>query len=271
MESSMENAAKNAHLDLNMSQRLNRALTTGKEDLYQVLDDPSMEVVRTALRNPVLDDNHLLDLLRRPDLSEELLKAVCRLDTFADSHRLKVAAAHNPALPGNILSALLPHLYMFELVAICSLPGATPDQKLAAERSIIQRLPTTPLGNKMTLARRGTAALAEALIREGDSRLLEVCLSNPRLKESAIYAFINGPNASPEAISMVARHPRWKNRLNLRLAMLKNPKTPGVWFTLLLPHLNLHDLKGLKVSARLTQSQKKLVIEALKRRGHTIS
>ncbi len=267
----MENSAKNATLDLNLSLRLHRALTAGKEELFQVLDDPSLEVVRAALRNPALDDNHLLALLRRRDLSEDLLRAVCRLEMAAESHPLKIAIAHNPGTPGSLLAAILPHLYLFELVTICYLPGATPDQKVAAERVIIQRLPTTPLGNKLVLARRGTSAVTEVLLREGDPRLMEACLGNPHLKESAIYALITGPNASPETISLVARHPRWKNRLNLQLAILKNPKTPAVWFTLFLSHLSLHDVKGLKMSQRLTASQKKQVEEELKRRGHTIS
>jgi hypothetical protein len=100
---------------------------------------------------------------------------------------------------------------------------------------------------------------------------VEACLDNPRLKVSAIHALISGPNATPETISMVARHPRWKSRLNLQLAMLRNPKTPRVWFTLFLPHLNLHDLKDLNASQRLAVSQKKLVTEELRRRGYTIS
>ena len=267
----MENPAKSAILDLNLSQRLHRALTAGKEDLFQVMEDPSMDVVQAALKNPGLDNNHLLAVLRRRDLSEEFLKAVSRLGMVAESHPLKVAMAHNPATPGSLLAAILPYLYLFELVTICYFPGATPDQKVAAERAIIQRLPTTPLGNKLVLARRGTPAVTDALLREGDPRLMEACLSNPHLKESAIYAFINGPTASPETISMVARHPRWKNRINLRLAILKNPKTPGVWFTLFLAHLSLNDVKGLRVSQRLTPSQKKLVEEELQRRGRTIS
>jgi hypothetical protein len=267
----MESIAKSAVLDQDLSHQLIRALTAGKEDLYQVLGDPSLEVVRAALRNPVLDDNHLLALLRRNDLSEEFLRSVCSLQVFADSHQLKVAAARHPGLPGNILSTLLPQLYLFELVSLCSLPGATPDQKVSAERVIIRRLPTTPLGHKMTLARRGTTTVADALIRDGEPRLVEACLDNPRLKVSAIHALISGPNATPETISMVARHPRWKSRLNLQLAMLRNPKTPRVWFTLFLPHLNLHDLKDLNASQRLAVSQKKLVTEELRRRGYTIS
>jgi hypothetical protein len=271
MERAMENDAKSAALDLNLSQRLYRALTAGREELFQVLEDPSMEVVRTALKNPVLDDNHLLALLGRRDLSEDILGVICRLEAVVASHSLKVAVAQNPATPGSQLAALLPHLYLFELVTLCSLPGMTPDLKVAAERAIIQRLPTTPLGNKLTLARRGTSAVMDSLMREGDPRFLEACLDNPRLKESAVFSFLSGPNAAPDTISMVARHPRWKNRVSLQCAMLKNPKTPGIWFTIFLPHLSLNDVRTLKASTRLTPAQKRLVIEELKRRGHTIS
>jgi hypothetical protein len=263
----MANTAKSATLDLNLSRRLYSALTAGREELFQVLDDPAMEVQAAALRNPALDTNHLLVLLERRDLSEDLLKAVYRLAQVGENHELKVSLVRHPNTPGTVLTALLPHLYLFELVKICYLPGVTPDQKIAVERAIVQRLPLTPLGNKLTLARRGTATIAEALIREGDPRLMPVCLDSPHLKESAIFGFLNGANASAETISMVARHPRWKNRPNLKLAILKNPKTPGVWFTLYLPQLNQADLRGLRLSSRLTPSQKKLVEDELKRRG----
>lgn len=263
----MYDTAKASTLDLDLSRRLHRALTAGKAELFQVLDDPSMEVLSASLRNPALDDNHLLALLKRRDLSEDLLKAVYRLEKFAASHELKIAMVRNPHIPGPLLAALIPHLYLFELVSLCYLPGVTPDQKLAAERAIIQRLPTTPLGNKLTLARRGTAAVAEALFREGDPRLLEACLDSPYLKEAALFRFLGGANASAETISMVARHPRWKGRANLRLAILKNPRTPAVWFTLLLPQLSLIDVKGLLLSPRLPPQQKKLVEDELKRRG----
>jgi hypothetical protein len=266
----MENPVKSATLDLNLSRRLYCALTVGTESMYQVLDDPSMEVLFALLKNPALNNNHLLALLKRRDLSEDLLKAVGRLEKVAASHELSVALARNPRVPGALMVSLLPRLYLFELVEICYLPGVTPDQKIAAERAIIQRLPTTPLGTKITLVRRGTAAIAEALIRDSDSRLMEACLSSPHLKESAVFKFLGSANATAETISMVARHPRWKGRVNLQLAILKNQKTPAVWFTLFLPHLSLTDVKGLLLSQRLSRAQKNLVVEELKRRGQFI-
>jgi hypothetical protein len=263
----MDDAGQSATIDLDLSRRLHRALTAAKEELYQVIEDPSMEVLSAALKNPALDTNHLLALLKRRDLAEELLRAVCRLDAVGESHELKIALVRNPRTPGAITTTLLPHLYLFELVTICTLPGVPPDQKVAAERAILQRLPTTPLGNKLTLARRGTAAVTEALIREGDIRLMEACLDSPQLKEAAVFRFLTGASASAESISMVARHPRWKDRPNVRLAILRNPRTPAVWFPLLLPRLNLNEVKGLFLSPRLTAPQKKLVDDELKRRG----
>ncbi|HEX8960411.1 MAG TPA: hypothetical protein VF775_02465 [Geobacteraceae bacterium] len=263
----MNNTAPSTTLGLQLARRLHRALTAGKEELFRLVDDPSMEVVSALLRNPALDANHLLALLKRRDLTEDLVKEVARLGQAGESHEVKVALVRNPATPGGIMTTLLPHLYLFELVNISLLPGVTPDQKVAAERAILQRLPTTPLGNKLTLARRGTAAIVEALVMEGDPRLMEACLDSPRLKESAVFRLLTGAKASAETVSMVARHPRWKGRTNLQLAILRNARTPAVWFTLLLPQLNLADVKGLLGSPRLTTPQKKLVEEELRRRG----
>ena len=82
-----------------------------------------------------------------------------RLEQVGDSHGLKLAMVRHPNTSGPLLAAILPHLYLFELLNVCYLPGVTPDQKLAAERAIIQRIPVTPLGNKLTLARRATTAV----------------------------------------------------------------------------------------------------------------
>ena len=223
--------------------------------------------MQTALKNPNLNEDHLLALLKRRDLGEELLKVIYQLESTRGSHRLKIALVKNPDAPGQVVLALLPHLHLFELVDLCLIPGVTPDQKFAAERAILQRLPTTELGNKMTLARRATATVVGEILKEGDARLVEVCLNSPRLREVAILQFINGPHSSAETISIVARHPKWKLRPNLRLAILKNRRTPPIWFTLFLPQLRSPDVRNLLVSRRLNPNQKKLVQDELKKRS----
>ena len=263
----MESTAKSSTLDPELSRRLHRALTCGKEELFEAFLDPAMEVLRAALRNPARDDNHLLALLGRRDLTEELLKTVSALDAVAASHQLTVALVHNPGTPAGITLSLLPRLYLFELVTLSELPGTTADQRLAAERAIIQRLPTTPLGNKITLARRATAAVLDALMKEGDVRVVEPCLANPRLKEASVFQLVSSSRALSEAIAAVARHQRWANRPNLKAAMLKNPSTPSTLFITLLAGTPAMELRNLAASGRLSGDRKRIVGEELRRRG----
>lgn len=255
-------------IDLDLARRLHSALTAGSEALFQIVQDSSPDVLRAALKNAQLGEDHLLAMLKRRDLSEDLLKAVFQLERTRSSHRLKLALAKNPGTPGPVVLAILPHLYLFELLDLCLLSGATPDQRYAAERQILQRLANTPLGNKLILARRGSPTLVGELLQEGDLRLMEACLASPRLKESSVLQFLGGPKSDAETISLIARHPRWQSRPNLRLAILKNRKTPSVWFTLFLPRLTTGDLHGLIASRRLLPTQKRLVEDELKKRGH---
>jgi hypothetical protein len=253
-------------IDTATAKLFHKALTESGEGLLQIVQQAPPEILQAALRNPALAENHLSALLKRRDLGEDLIRSICKLSLTETNHNLKVAIAVHPKTPAPQLLAILPHLYLFELLKLCLLPEITPDQKVAAERTIIQRLPLTPLGNRLTLARRATPALLDALLKEGDPRLVEICLSNPRLKEGSLFQFVRSGAATAETISMVARNPRWQNRPGVREAILSNPKTPLIWFTLWLPAMRLPDIKRLVSSNRLTSAQKKLVEERLK--GH---
>jgi hypothetical protein len=245
---------------------LHTALTGSSEALLSLLQkNPSVEIIRAALKNPALGEVHLLAVLKHKDLSEEIIRVICGAEITGSSHQIKCAIAGHPGTSAHQLALILPQLFLFELLAICYLPHVSPDQKLAAERAIIQRLPVTPLGNRMALARRATSAILEALMKEGDCRLLEICLSNPRLKEGAVFQFLRGANATAETISLVARNQRWRTRPNIREAILTNPKTPLIWFSLWLPGMKTSELKRLISSNRLAGPQKKAVEERLKK------
>lgn len=245
---------------------LQQALAASQEDLFQLILTPDIGLISALLRNPHLTEDHILALLKRRDLPESLLKIIHQRHANQLSHRLILALVKNPNTPGAIMRNLLHHLRLFELVDLCFMPGVTPDQKMATERTILQRLPTTPLGNKMTLARRATAAVVGELLKEGESRLVEICLNSPRITEAAVFQFLNGPKANATTLSMVARNTRWRSRPNLQLAMLKNRQTPTVWFTLWLPRMPVQTVNQLLDSRRLSPAQKKAIQDEISRR-----
>lgn len=237
------------------------AVTADKDRLFSIIQDQREEVLLSALRNPELDHQHLLALLKRRKL-ESIIIAIYTHKRHLETGSVKFALTAHPDTPPHIAQTLLPLLYVFDLLKLCLIPGISADIRLAAERRIIQQIPAQPLGNKLTLARRGTAAILEALLREGLQNVLEICLDNPHLKEGALHQFLNSSHATAEAISMVARNSRWKSRPNIRLAILKNPRTPLIWFTTFIPGLPAATLRDLLASPRLTYAQKELVRQA---------
>lgn len=260
-------ASEEKKLDPELMRRLHTALIADSEELFQTVLSTDREVLMTCLKNKNLNEDHLLALLKRRDLAEVLLKAIYKLEQNRPSRKIKIALVKNPNTPGSVVLSLLPHLYLFELLDVCFLPGVTPDQKLAAERTIIQRLPEIELGNKITLARRATADVVAAILKEGAPQVIDACLSNPRLREIAILQFLNGSTPRAETISAIARHSKWQGRPNIRHAILKNRKTPLVWFTLFLPKFRNEELRRLLASRRLNPNQKRLVEDELKKRG----
>jgi hypothetical protein len=264
----MQSSAKNAAVDQNLSLLLQQALTADKDELFSVIQTTQPEVLLATLRNPHLDDKHLLTILKQRGLPEELFSALYSSKRCMDNQQVVFALVCHPETPSHIALTLLPHLSIFDLIKICQILSVSPDLRMAAERTIIQRLPAQPLGNKLTLARRGTAAVVDALLKEGTPPLVEACLENPHLKEGSVHQFITSATSTAETISIVGRSSRWKGRPNIRLAILKNPRTPAIWFTMFLPGLPQNTVRDLLSVPRLTSAQKDLVRQALGNRRH---
>ncbi|MDK9717531.1 MAG: hypothetical protein OEL57_06420 [Trichlorobacter sp.] len=243
---------------------VHRGLNGSKEELFRLFERPTPDILRAALRNPALDEAHLLALLRHTGLHPDLFTLLHQQhEPPAGNYQVLFALAQHPEAPPHIVSTLLPRLHLCDLLKLSCLPSIPQDQKVAAERAIIQRIPTQPLGNKLTLAHRGTATIVEALLKEGQPQLVAACLDNPHLKEGAIHQFLASAAATAETISRIARHTRWQHRPELQQAILKNPRTPTIWFTLFLPRLPRSVVQNLAISPRLTPPQKQLVTEAL--------
>lgn len=249
---------------LNLSEALVEALTADKDRLLFIIQDRRNDVLLASLRNPSFDHNHLLILLKRREL-EPIIAAIYANKRLIETNSVKFALVAHRDTPPHIAQTLLPLLYIFDLLKLCQLFGISADILLAAERKIVQQIPTQPLGNKLTLARRGTAAVLDALLREGQKAVIQVCLDNPRLKEGSLHQFLASAHATAENVSMVALCSRWKNRPNIRLAILKNPRTPLIWFTNFLPELSDSNILDLLASSRLTSAQKVLVRQASSR------
>src|SRR5712671_825169 len=144
-----------------------RALAATGEELLALLHHPAADVLLALLDNPALDETHVCLLLGRKDLPGEVLEEVARRKALLKSYRVKRSLAFHPRAPRLASLRLLRDLYLMDLVQIAILPGVSAELKRNAEEQLLARLPQLPLGQKITLARRGPARVAAHFLLKG--------------------------------------------------------------------------------------------------------
>jgi hypothetical protein len=64
------------------------------------------------------------------------------------------------------------------------------------------------------------------LLLEREPRIVETALQNSRLTEASIVRVLARTEAPPALINAVCHHPQWSQRREVRMALLRNEKTP---------------------------------------------
>ncbi len=129
--------------------------------------------------------------------------------------------------------------------ADCSLPGVSAELKRNAEDQLATRLPQLPLGQKITLARRGPARVAGSLLAEGHPLVVPVALDNSHLTAAQILKALAREAVPESVVQAIAQHRKWSCDYNVRLALVRNPATTLATSLSFLPELTVSDLHEL--------------------------
>ncbi len=221
------------------------ARTASGEQFATLLHHADIEVLVSLLANPALDEPQLCALLERKTLPVEVLEELARRKALTKSYRVKRALAFHVHTPRLVSLRLLRELYLMDLVQLTLMPAISAELKRGAEDQLLARLPQLPLGQKITLARRGPARLAGSLVAEGHPQLLSVALDNPHLTEAQILKAL-AREKSPAVVPLsISRHRKWSVSYNVRLALVRHPLAPLASVLSYLPELTVSDLREL--------------------------
>jgi hypothetical protein len=222
-----------------------RALVATGAELETLLYHPASEVLVALLDNPALDELQLCLLLERKDLSTDVLEQVGTRKALLKSYRVKRALALHPRVPRLIGLRLLRDLYLMDLVQLALSPASLAELRRNAEEAVLARLPQLPLGQKITLARRGPARVAGSLLIDGHSQVLPVALDNPYLTEAQVLKALSRDKLAAHVTQAIIRHKKWSHCYNVRLALVRNPSAPLATILGFLPELTVSDLREL--------------------------
>jgi len=246
-----------------------RALVAAGEELAALLHHPSADVLMALLDNPALDETRLCLLLERKDLPGEILEEVGRRKHLLKNYRVKRALAFHPRAPRLISLRLLGDLYLMDLVQLALSPGVLAELKRSAEEQLLARLPQLPLGQKITLARRGPARVAGALLADGHAKVIPVALDNPNVTEAQVLKVLSREKLPTALIPAISHHRKWSVSYNVRLALVRQPSSPLATILAYLPEITVSDLRELAAPGIVPENLRKYLQAEVQRRIRT--
>jgi len=231
-----------------------------------VLLNQDPENLRAMAADASLTPDLALGLLKHPDLSAEMLEQLGRNGAALKHRNVKLALVEHPKTPRHVSLPLLRQLYTFELMQVALTPVAPAHIKLAADQALLKRLETISWGEKLTLAHRASGRVAGELLRDGEARLVRAALENSRLTEGLIVRVLMRPDAPAALVEAVCHHPQWSLRLEVRVALLRNEKTPfarAVEFARTMPGTEVREILQ---NSRLPGNAKSYLLKDLENR-----
>jgi hypothetical protein len=237
------------------------------EEIKVLLHDADEATLLALIENPNLDESHLNQLLERLDLPANVLAAVADRGKWSSSESIRLRLARHPRTPRRIALALLRQLFLFDLVRVSLLASAPAEIRRAAEGIILTRVPHLPVGEKLTLARRGPSRIAGAVLAEGHPQAIKLALGNAFLTESQLLKVLAKPDVPERVVAAIAQHPKWSCQYNVRLGLLRSAHTPVPVVLAILPNLTMRDLKEIVKIEPATRHLKKYIQQELARRA----
>jgi hypothetical protein len=247
--------------------RLDRARSATGDELKTLLHEPGEEVLAALLENPSLEEPHIVVLLERLDLPASVVAAIGSEGKWTASEAVRLGLARHPRTPKRIALSAVRQLFLFDLVRLTLLPSAPADIRRVAEEVILTRVPHLAIGEKLTLARRGPARVAGAILAEGHPQALKLALANSFLTEAQVLKVLAKSGVPERAVVAIAQHPKWSSQYNVRIALVRHAYTPAAAVQAFLPQLTLSDVKEIAKLEGLAPHLKKLMRDELARRA----
>jgi hypothetical protein len=230
----------------------------------------SSEELTAAMSAPALTEDLALALLKHPDLPAQALDKLSKNGGLMKSRKVKLALVEHPRTPRHVSVPMVKHFFTFDLMQVALTPVVPADIKMAAEESLINRLERLSQGERLSLAHRASGRVAAALLLDPETRVIHAALENSRLTESAVIRALMRHDAPAAFISAVCHHSKWSPRREIRIALLRNEKTPlarAVEFARSLPAALVREiLQG----SRLPSATKSSLLKDVSGRGQDL-
>jgi hypothetical protein len=174
---------------------------------------------------PQFTEDLALAELQRPDISAAEIGNLAK-SAAIKKRKVTLAIVRHPRSPRHVSIPLLRRMFTFDLMQVTLTPAVAADIKRAAEEQILARAESLSLGEKISLAKRGSGRVAATLLREAERRVIAPALDNTRLTEALVVQALMKPRAPAKLFELASEHPNWATRREVQIALLRSENTP---------------------------------------------
>jgi hypothetical protein len=127
--------------------------------------------------------------------------------------------------------------------------------------SPIFKIKTLNPKQKARLAMSGSRSERQILMRDHNSEVLAALLNHPRVEEAEILEVVKSPHSTGAIMKRVADNKKWMQNADIRVAVVRSPKTPT---PLAIKYLSTLPTSELQTLAKMGNAREVLRKEALK-------
>ena len=219
-----------------------------------------------AAKHSSLNEDLALAILRRRDLPASVLEALGRNASVIKYRKVLVGLVEHQHTPRHVSLPLLRRLFTFELMQVALAPAVLPDVKLLAQEVLITKLGTLSMGERITLARQASSAVAGALLLHTEPQIIEAALQNPRTTEAGIVKALAKPAVPAVFLTMLVDDQKWSLRREIQIGILCRPEATDPQVLRIAARLPKRVLQELiaqfKLPARRTQMLQRALLES---------
>jgi len=206
---------------------------------------------RDALTDFVNDNiAHLLEeealfVLANRNCTSAICNQIARSQRLTAFYSVRLRLAAHRQTPQAHAVKLVHYLYWADLLRLSADVKVPPQVRRTIDILMLAQITKLTLGERISTARRCSAALIKALLFDPDPRVFEALLTNPRLREEDLVALASSSRATPDQIRILSDHQKWSYRYAIRKAVVLNPVSPRSVAALQLRHLRRDYLRAI--------------------------
>lgn len=234
--------------------RLSENIKSSESFVSYLLEAPA-NAIKEILKNQKekLTEKEVLAILKNKNIDLEIVKTILSHKPFLVSYEVKKALLFLRITPYTEGLKLLPHMFWMDLMVLSTTMSVHPLIRRSAEKKILEKIPEMGLGEKITLARRGSYNLLLHLAKEKEAKVIEALLQNRFATEEIVLSIASNKNTSSEILGIINYNPKWRNRINIKKALILNPNMPEFLTFHLLKTMNRSILEEFSSSPHLSE------------------